>query len=606
MKRIITYSLLVSTLSFCGCTKFLDTTPTDFVSPINYFKTEADITTALAGVYDNLGKSGTYGRTFHFENDQSDEWFESRSNVTTGLQIGVITTADGTVANAWTLLYEGIGRANLFLENVDKATMDPRKKEIAKGEAMFLRAYFYFLLTSNWGEVPLRLTSTASVKDVSAKNAPLKEIYDFIVKDMETAAGMVGESSAYAYNSRVTKTVAWGILARVNLKMAGAPLKETARFAEAKKWAQMVMSSNDHKLNPDYANVFIKMCRDEYDTQYRESMWEVEFNKLATGGQEEEGSVGVINGIGNSDKLFGYSYGIPHATESYYNSFDPLDNRRDWSISPYYYSTVNSVTNTKVLFASTNKYGRFNAKWRREYEISTPKNLGTSSINFPLLRYADVLLMFAEAENEINGPTQPAIDAVNLVRRRAYGVDLNGQVIKSITVNNQGSGYTSLPTVTISGGGGTGAILTPVIADNKLIRIDILSRGTRYTSEPTVTISGGGGAGASVTVAITSPTEFMLPAMASKEDFRNAIRKERSLELGYEALRKFDLIRWGIYGETMESLANVIRLTAPSAPTDYRFAAVFAQNAADERNNLLPIPEGEMMLNKLIIQNKGW
>lgn len=603
MKRIITYSLLVSTLSLGGCAKFLDTAPTDFISPKNYFKTEADINTALTGVYDNLGKSGTYGRTFHFENDQSDEWTESRSTVTTGLQIGVITTADGTVATSWTLLYEGIGRANLFLENVDKAEMDAKKKSIAKGEAMFLRAYFYFLLTTNWGDVPLRLTSTASVKDVSAKNTPAKEIYDFIVKDMETAAGLVSESSAYAYNSRVTKTVAWGILARVNLKMAGAPLNETARFADAKKWAQMVMSDGGHRLNPDYANVFIKMCRDEYDTQYRESMWEVEFHKVATGGQEEEGSVGSINGIANSDRLFGYSYGIPHATESYYNSFDPLDNRRDWSISPYYYSTVNSVPNTKVLFASNNIYGRFNAKWRREYETAVPKNVGTTPINFPMLRYADVLLMFAEAENEINGPTQPAIDAVNSVRRRAFGMDLNGQVIKSIAVINQGSGYTSVPTATIVGGGGTGAVLTPVILDNKVIRIDIVSRGTRFTSAPTVTLSGGGGTGAAVTVAITSPTEYMLPAMNTKEDFREAIRKERSLELGYEALRKFDLIRWGIYAERMELLANVIRVTAPDS---WKFAAVFAQNAAADRNVLLPIPSNEMMLNKLIIQNKGW
>lgn len=603
MKRILTYSLLVSALSFGGCTKFLETTPTDFISPVNYFKTETDINTALAGVYDILGKSGTYGRTFHFENDQSDEWFDSRSTVTVGLQIGSITTSDLTVSTAWTLLYSGVARANVFLENVDKAEMDPQKKAFAKGEAMFLRAYYYFLLANNWGDVPLRLTSTASVKDVSFKNTPVKEVYDFIVKDMETAAGLVSESSAYAYNSRVTKTVAWGILARVNLKMAGAPLKETARFAEAKKWAQMVISSGGHKLNPDYANVFIKMCRDEYDTQYRESMWEVEFNKLATGGQEEEGSVGSINGIGNTDRLFGYSYGIPHPTESYYKLFDPLDNRRDWSISPYRYGTVNSIANSKILFTSDQIYNRFNAKWRREYETAVPKNVGTTPINFPMLRYSDVLLMFAEAENEVNGPTKDAVDAINLVRRRGYGLDLNGLVVKTVTVTNEGTGYTSVPTVTISGGGGTNLSVLPVISGGKVIRVDIISRGAGYTAAPTITLSGGGGTGATVATTITSPTEYLLPAVADKEEFRTAIRKERSLELGYEGLRKFDLIRWGIYGETMESLANVIRLTAPDS---YKFAAVYAQNAADARNVLLPIPSSEMMLNKLIIQNKGW
>ncbi|SMC43700.1 RagB/SusD family nutrient uptake outer membrane protein [Pedobacter africanus] len=603
MKRIVTYSLLVSALSLGSCTKFLDTSPTDFISPVNYFKTETDINTALAGVYDVLGKTGTYGRTFYFDNDQSDEWFESRSTVTTGLQISNITTADGTVNTSWEVLYNGVSRANLFLENVDKAEMDAKKKSVAKGEAMFLRAFYYFLLSNNWGDVPLRLSSTSSVKDVSFKNTPAKEIFDFIVKDMETAAGLVSESSAYSYNSRITKTVVWGILARVNLKMAGAPLKETARFAEARKWAKMVMDDGSHKLNPDYSNIFIKMCRDEYDTQYRESMWEVEFNKLATGGQEEEGSIGSINGIGNTDRNFGYSYGVPHATETYYNAFDPLDNRRDWSISPYRYATVNSVPNSKVLFTSAEIYNRFSAKWRREYEIALPKNVGTTPINFPILRYSDILLMFAEAENEVNGPTQAAIDAVNLVRKRAYGMDLNGQVIKSVTLSNQGSGYTAVPTLTISGGGGTNASLLPVISGGRVIRIDILSRGSKFTTAPTITLSGGGGSGAVATATISSATEYVLQDVGTKEDLREAIRKERSLELGYEGLRKFDLIRWGIYQETMESIANVIRL---SAPASYKFAAVFAQNAAAERNLLLPIPSSEMMLNKLIVQNKGW
>lgn len=603
MKRIITYGLLVSTLSLGGCAKFLDTAPTDFISPVNYFKTETDITTALAGVYDNLGKTGTYGRTFYFENDQSDEWIESRSTVTTGLQIGSITTSDGTVSNAWNLLYAGVARANTFLENVDKAEIDVQKKSVAKGEAMFLRAYYYFLLANNWGDVPLRLTSTATVKEVNFKNTPMKEVYDFVVKEMEAAAGLLNESTAYSYNSRVTKTVAWGILARVNLKMAGAPLNETARYAEAKKWAQLVMTSGIHRLNPDYSNVFIKMCRDEYDTQFRESMWEVEFNKLATGGQEEEGSLGSINGIGNSDRLFGYSYGVPHASESYFRLFDPLDTRRDWSISPYRYATVNGVDNSKVLFTSDQIYNRFTAKWRREYETAMPKNVGTTPINFPILRYSDVLLMFAEAENAINGPTQEALDAVNLVRRRGYALDLNGLVVKSVNIVNEGSGYTSIPTVTMSGGGGTNLSILPVVSGGKVIRVDIISRGSRYTSAPTITLSGGGGTGAEVVATITAATDYLLPAVADKIDFLAAIQKERSMELGYEGLRKFDLIRWGIYGETMENLANIIRL---SAPEGYKFTAVHAQYATDARNLLLPIPSNEIMLNKLIVQNKGW
>lgn len=602
MKRIIIYSLLLLTISFCGCKKFLETVPTDFVSPVNYFKTETDINTALAGIYDMLGKTSTYGRTFFFEMDQSDEWFESRSTLTTGLSINNINASDNTVSNSWDALYSGISRANIFLENVDRAEIDPAKKAVARAEAMFLRAYYYFILSSYWGDVPLRLKSTSSVKEVNFKNTPAKEIFAFIVKDMEEAAGLLDVSVSYNYNSRITKTVAWGILARVNLKMAGAPLNQTERFAEARKWTELVINDGSHRLNPDYSNVFIKMCRDEYDTQFRESMWEVEFNKLSTGGQEEEGSVGGINGIGNSDKAFGYSYGIPHATEAYYTIFDAVDTRRDWSISPYRYAVVNGVANSKVNFAASEIYNRFNAKWRREYETAQPKNLGTTPINFPILRYADVLLMFAEAENEVNGPTQKAIDAVNLVRRRGYAMDLNGLVVKSVTLTAQGDGYSAAPIVTIANGGGTNATAVAIVANGKVTRIDLISRGSKLTTTPTVTITGGGGSGAAAVATITSATEANLPAMAGKEDLRLAIRKERSLELGYEGLRKFDLIRWGIYVQTMESISNEIRLTAPAS---YKFAASYFGNVV-ERNVLLPIPSRELMLNKLIVQNTGW
>jgi len=205
----------------------------------------------------------------------------------------------------------------------------------------------------------------------------------------------------------------------------------------------------------------------------------------------------------------------------------------------------------------------------------------------------------------VNGPTQSAIDAVNLVRRRGYGMDLTGRVVKSIEVTNGGSGYTAVPTVTITSGGGTmPPTVSAVIAGGKVTRIDIISRGVMLSSVPTITILGGNGVGATAVVTISSATEYELPAadVVDKNEFRNMIMKERSRELGYEGLRKFDLIRWGKYLETMEAMSTEIRLNAPDS---YKFAAVSFNNVA-ERNLLLPIPSRELMLNKLIIQNKGW
>ncbi len=598
MKRILIL-LFISVITLSSCKKFLEIAPTDSLAPANYYNTEADINAALTGVYDVLGKSATYGRNFYFEMDVADDAFIALSSWTQDIGLYNYNPSDTKLTDAWTTLYNGINRANMLLENIDKATMDATKKNAAKGEALFLRAYYYFILTSNWGNVPLRLNATKSPSDVNFANTPYKTIYAQIVSDMEKAADMVNPIANYTYGSRVTKSVVWGILARVNLKMAGAPLNDASRYAEVVKWAEKVKTAG-HSLNPSYSQVFINMCQDKYDT--KEVIWEVEFNKK-NGTQEEEGSLGSINGIG-ANATIGYSYGAKHATERYYNSFEDGDLRRDWNISPYYYGTDNS----RIGYGPTQIYNRYDAKWRREYETATPKFNGTTSINFPLLRYADVLLMLAEAENEINNvPTTKAFDAVNEVRRRAFGKTLvNFELVKSISVTAGGSGYTAAPTVTISGGGGTGAKATAVIASNRVSAVYITDMGTGYTSAPTVTFSGGAGTGATATAVLTNTQtanhDLTLANTATKDDFRAAVRKERSLELGYEGLRRFDLIRWGQFYSTMKSIANEISTTAPSA---YTYAAKSGQNVS-EKDTLFAIPAAELSLNKLIIPNKGW
>lgn len=531
MKRIIYSLLALSTLTGAvGCKKFLDKVPTDFISPENYFKTETDVMTALAGVYDIMGKTNTYSRTLIFENDISDEGFNSLSSTPIDLSFNNYDASHGGVNGMWNLFYAGINRANMLLQNIDNKdlVMDEAKRKAAKGEALFLRSYYYFMLASNWGDVPLRLKPPANASDVNIARTPVAQVFEQIVKDMEEAAGLVPVSATYSYNSRITKSTAWGILARVNLKWAGEPIKNTSKFAEAKKWAEKVMDpANGHQLNNDYAQIFINHAKDIYDI--KECIWEVEFNKLTTGGQEEEGAIGSITGIPNSDKAFGYSYGAVHVQEKYYSSFEAGDLRRDWTINPFYYGTVGGVANSKINYSPTLIYNRCNAKWRREYEVATPKNVGTTPINFPLLRYADVLLMYAEAENEVNGPTAEAYKAINAVRKRAFGL--------------------TLPTPP-----------NPAIV-------------------------------------------YELTPGLDAGDFRAAVRMERTHELGFEALRKFDLIRWGIYLSTMNALGSYVNATAPA---DYKAKASLAGTNAAKRHLLLPIPSAEMSLNKALIQNLEW
>ncbi len=603
MKRILVL-FFISVFALSSCKKFLDTKPTDSLAPANYYNTESDINAAVTGIYDVLGKNATYGRSLYFEMDVADDAFIALSSWTQDIGLYNYNPSDTKLTDAWTTLYNGINRANMLLENIDKASMDPAKKNAAKGEALFLRAYYYFVLTSNWGNVPLRLTSTKSPTDTHFANTPYKTTYEQIVKDMETAADLVNPISNYTHSGRVTKSVVWGILARVNLKMAGAPLRDVSRYAEVVKWAEKVKSAG-HSLNPSYSQVFINMCQDKYDT--KESLWEVEFNRK-NGTQEEDGALGSINGIG-ANATIGYSYGAKHTTERYYNSFADGDLRRDWTTSPYYYGTDNG----RIGYGPTQIYNRYDAKWRREYETTGPKFNGTTTINFPLLRYSDVLLMLAEAENEMNGPTTKAFDAINEVRRRAFGKTLtNAEMIKSIAVTAGGANYTVAPTVTINGGGGTGAKATATVASGKVTAVYVTDMGTGYTTAPTITFTGGYATGATVasgaaatatlTNTQTANHDLSLTTTATKEDFRTAVRNERSWELGYEGLRRFDLIRWGQFYSTMKSIANEIATTAPAA---YTYAAKSGQNVS-EKDTLFAIPATELSLNKLIIPNKGW
>lgn len=528
MKRFLYTVLALSAFGLSSCKKFLDKFPTDNASPQVYFKDETGVNTALAGVYDVLGKSGTYGRTLYFELDMSDESFNALTTQTVDLSLNNYDPSDEKVRNLWNFLYEGVNRANMFLANIDSKdlVLDDEKRNVAKGEALFLRAYYYFMLVSNWGDVPVRLTPTAYNESVHYPRTPAKTVYNLIIKDMEAAAKMVGSIKTYGHSGRITKSAVWGILARVNLKMAGEPLLDRTRFEDARRWADSVMqTTNGHALNPDYSQVFINQCQDKYDI--KESIWEVEFNKLSTGGQEEEGSLGSITGIANGDRSM-FSYGAVHATERYFRLFDTTDLRRDWSISPYSYITANGITTGKRPYTAAEIYNRYNAKWKREFEIAFPKSLGTTPINFPLLRYSDVLLMFAEAENEVNGPTAEAYDAINQVRKRAYGL--------------------LLPTPPRPG----------VVSD--------------------------------------------LPPGMDAVDFRLALQKERSLELGFEGLRRFDLIRWGTYLSTMRSLSYEIK---NSAPAGYKYAGRTADNTT-ERHLLLPIPSLEFSLNKALVQNNNW
>ncbi|WP_207514083.1 RagB/SusD family nutrient uptake outer membrane protein [Longitalea luteola] len=513
-QRIFLMGLLAGALVLAGsCKKFLDKKP-PFLVPENYYSNEKEVTAALAGVYDILSQETMWGGQIPIRhNATTDESFFSYTSFPTGPFRYNYDPSDTYITTLWRNLYVGIERANTLLANMHEAEdMSDEKKAIVRGEALFLRAFYYFTLVQYYGDVPLKLTQSTSVNNVDIARTPASEVYAQIIADMKEAETLVKTATQIGSSGQISKSTVRGILARVYLTMAGAPLHDTEKFKDAREWALKVKESGEHMLNPDYKQIFINESKDIED--FKECIWEAECYGTNNDAFREGGRIGNENGVlcrSTNTDVVGYAYGFNSTTWKLYYLYEPADVRRDWAISTY---TLNA-DGVKTTLAANNIYGRNVAKWRREYEVASPKNKNYTPTNFPMLRYADVLLMLAEAENEVTGATPLAHEALNLVRHRAG------------------------------------------------------------LSDTTIT---------------------------SREDFRQEVRDERARELCFEGLRKPDLIRWGIFVETMHDAADEIKTRATST---YSYAAVNAGNVT-ERHLLYPIPLIEMSLNKKMVQNPYW
>lgn len=611
--RTITKITFLSLLVACGFSScdFLEKEPNKAV-PENYFRSSSDVEIARTGVYATLASGSFYGNSYmNLVAGDDLTYYGGGSNriANSGLICNNATTGDGAVSGLWLALYNGIDRANFFLEQIDKVQdvdMTDAIRVRYKAEARFLRAFYYFNLVQHWGDVPFKVESTYSTGSVSGKDIPRtdkNEIYAFIAKEMDEVAdeetGGLPTASELGYlPGYISKSTAWGILARVYLFWAGehkrdnqpAPAETQERFRLAAEYGKKVMGQG-HKLAEKYWDVFIDMCSDQYNTTANESIWEVEFAGDYKGSVRSEGRVGNNFGpsggdyssdselVGKSDPGNSYNFlqGTPKLFELYgYDLSRPAagikDDRFIWNLMPFSYRgrvkddntspkgvlgrtfinkdlyewvtgpdgyqsrsyeydgvdegklVDNKVTQLGDVYRTvptTPSYDVGCGKFRREYETVAKRSKNFTSINFPLLRYSDVLLMVAEAENEANGgPTEEARNCYNEVRRRAG-------------VSEDAADY------------------------------------------------------------------------GSQETFRRAIKDERARELCFEFLRRGDLIRWGDFIEAMHE-------QAASAQAGIGWNSI-GKNVGPSFFNVpdsycyFPIPEVEIAVNKLItVNNPGW
>ncbi|GIZ08781.1 RagB/SusD family nutrient uptake outer membrane protein [Flavobacterium sp. UMI-01] len=627
-KKILALIAFSGILSISSCTDFLDTKPTTNTLE-TYFNNEAELNTYLNSVYDAMNQANFYSSGYQMITAQSTDEAYNRSglNATTmGTYTGL--PSDGANSSFWNSLYIGINRANTVLENIDKVpNLTPERKNIFLGETRFLRAYYLFLATQWYGDVPLRTKSVKTPQDTHFAFTPQKEVYDFVIAEMTAAEQLLSKqtpATIVPYQSgRITNTTVQGILARACLYAAGNPLNDTKRYAEAKAWAQKVIASGFHKLNPNFEQIFINHSQDLYDVAFKESMWEVEFKADPNNPDLREALNanamlcpqynGQTPSMGKGLCQVLTTAVLYRSYESFYNPTRSTDlspdKRRDICVNPWSYSGGNLTTDAvKNPVAWNVWWGRWPGKWKRENEFVKENN--GSPQNWPILRYADVLLMYAEADNEINGPTPQSIELVNQIRARAYG-SLTSTNSIVLTLTSGGSGYTIAPTeiTTVGGSSSVKATIGSTIAGGAVTSLTMSNPGA-YASLPTtiylgtqweankaflvntnvvnpangllyrVTTAGtstsvapthtsGASAAAStgavftyIGVAATATAVKMTGALtsaqtANKDEFRKVIQDERMRELCYEGFRKRDLIRWGMLVQKVKEMGDL-------------------------------------------------
>ena len=525
--KISFIALFLITMLQMSCKKYLNVIPQDFIAQDQFFKTEADLNAALAGVYSSLAQDGTYGRNIPIELEMTTDegLYNNRNNANTIPSLYDCQASTKIYADCWQALYQGIGRANLLLANIDNAEVRDSIKSIIKGETLFLRAFNYFQLVTRYGDVPLILEPTTKVGNPNYPRTPSIQVYNRIVEDMKIAENLVRNITSIGNGSRVSKTAVQGVIARVYLKMAGRPLRlGVPMFDSARTYAFKVVNSGTHSLNPSYKQVFINHSKDLYD--FRESMWEIEF----AGNNTPQGAVAPGSRFASQlamrytgsdpNPLIVYGYGSYIPTGVLYQIYKtyPSDTlRRDWVMPPFTYNSNTTPRTTTFYATDASSFDRDCGKWKRDEEVYIPKQRDWGPTNFPILRYADVLLMLAEAENEVVGPTA-ALQYINQVRARA----------------------------------------------------------------------------------LASP---IFPVQAATQNaFRRIIQDERARELCFEALRKFDLIRWGIFNTVMDNA----RIVISNSSSTFRNRYALPYTNVKLRDTLLPIPSVELSVNNLMTQNTGW
>ena len=434
--KLIATVIIVScvALGILSCKKYLDVQPVSSATPDYVFSNIDNAYKAVLGTYACLTGDQGYGIRISMYYPYDNDEMMGQSGATGDNERRDIAHYNAAPGNTqlyspYSQLYQGIERANLCIYYIPQMDLyangtEAQQKELKRmhGEALTLRAQYYFELIRNWGDVVAQWQPSSFETDLFKSKTDRDTIYDRLLNDLATAETLVPWRSDVTKDERITQGAVRGLRARIALYRAGWSLRSDGQLKQGSNAAQYyqiaknecnsIILSGQHNLNPSFQSVFKDNICGHIIEPNGEVVWEV----AMAGGNSGLGDskLGYYNGprynnTGNSALVI-----LP----TFFYLFDSTDLRRDVTIAPYF---INQNFTLAGRTLSSIPDGKFRRDWTANPSLVTTA-AQYMGLNWPMIRYSDVLLMLAEVENELNnGPTAAAYNAINMVRRRGYG-----------------------------------------------------------------------------------------------------------------------------------------------------------------------------------------
>ncbi|WP_373495976.1 RagB/SusD family nutrient uptake outer membrane protein [Aquiflexum sp.] len=405
---------IITILLLTACSEMLIEEPRDIMDPSQFFNTDAEAIGAVNGIY-SRGFDFLYGTGTNRSYMSYSHWGTDIARPTGGREANfpphvytLSSSEDANIREHWEILYRTIADANLVIENVErtKNNFSPDVYNQTIGEAKVLRALMYYVLTNYFGDVPMWLEALKVGEVSTLSRTPVNKIYDQMIVDLEDAANKLPSSYQGPNKGRASKWAAMMLLTKYYL------IKKD--WNNAKITAGKIVNESPHVLLPDYGAIF--SINNEYND---EIIWEKDavrdiyptwiptaFTPRAV--DEPRFSATEIDYQFNG-------FGLLSSSNEFVGSFDPDDKRKPLYNFNGFYDDPDGDGIYDRWIQLNNRYVE------KMLDHGSPRL--NSGKNIIVYRLADAYLMYAEAENELNGPTSEAYSKINSIRDRAFDSD---------------------------------------------------------------------------------------------------------------------------------------------------------------------------------------